>query len=172
MLSESARMTTAREASYRIPYPNSKPRAVKIVALDRPSAAIVNDISKHAWHGATFFTSLSFTAPGAPGDAAGRTLQGWLEDIAGRTMNLVEEVAASDFVVVITTAGEDARSVSVIADACKLHNKSLVGLIVPKPDTRDEDITASLRHLRPYTRMLVVASGSDYVEAMLTALRA
>ena len=36
----------------------------------------------------------------------------------------------------------------------------------------DADVTASLADLRPYARMLVVASGADYIEAMLTALRA
>jgi hypothetical protein len=87
-------------------------------------------------------------------------------------MNLIGEVEASDFVVVITSVGEDARAVSVIADACKLHNKTLVALIVPREGATDADVTASLADLRPYARMLVVASGADYIEAMLTALRA
>ena len=69
-------------------------------------------------------------------------------------------------------AGEDARAVTVIADACNLHNKTLVGLVVPQDGTSDADVTESLNHLRPFTRMLVVASGVDYVEAMLQALRA
>ena len=37
MQTESARMTTAEEARYRINYPNSSPRAVKVVALDPPA---------------------------------------------------------------------------------------------------------------------------------------
>ena len=37
MLSESARMTTAAEARFRIDDPNSKPRADKVIALDPPS---------------------------------------------------------------------------------------------------------------------------------------
>ena len=41
MQTESARMTTAEEARYRINYPNSSPRAVKVVALDPPSEAAV-----------------------------------------------------------------------------------------------------------------------------------
>ena len=34
MDSESARMSSAAEARYRIDYPNSKPRVIKVVALD------------------------------------------------------------------------------------------------------------------------------------------
>ena len=87
-------------------------------------------------------------------------------------MELVAEVEASDFVVVLTAAGEDARAISIIADACHLHNKSLVGLVVPRDGASEDAVNASLSHLRPYTRMLVVANGVDYVEAMLRALRA
>ncbi len=168
MLSESARMTTAHEASFRIQYPNSRERAVKVIALDPVAAKILEPISRGHWHGAAFFTSLNFAAPGAPG----QSLEAWLQDVAGHTMNLIAEVAASDFVVVITSSGEDARAVSLIADACKLHNKTLVALIVPRDGATDDDVSASLKDLRPYARMLVVASGADYIEAMLTALRA
>jgi hypothetical protein len=168
MRSESARMASAHEASFRIPYPNSRERAVKIIALDPIAAKILEPISHEHWHGAAFFTSLNFAAPSRPG----QDLEAWLNDVAGHALNLVAEVAASDFVIVITSVGEDARAVSVIADACKLHNKTMVGMIVPREGASEDDISASLKDLRPYTRMLVVGSGVDYIEAMLTALRA
>jgi len=172
MLSESARVTTAHEASYRIQYPNSKRRSVKIIALDNSSARIVYDIAREHWNGAMFFTSLSFSAAGSPGDSEGTTLHAWLGDLAGRTMELVGEVATSDFVVVIASAGSDAQSVSVVADACALHNKSLLALVVPGKNTTEADVAKSLGYLRPFAKMLVVASDADYVTAMLTALRA
>ena len=172
MLSESARMSSAQELAYRIQYPNSKPREVKVIAVDKVSARIVDEVSRMKWNGAAFFTSLSFAAKGSPSETSGEGLQAWLSDLAGRTMDLVTEVEHSDFVVVITAAGEDARSISVIADACHLHNKSLLGLVVPQEGTSEEQVSESLHHLRPYTRMLVVASGVDYIEAMLMALRA
>ena len=46
MISESARMTTAEEARFRIDYPNSKPRAVKVVALDRAERAVVKRLAE------------------------------------------------------------------------------------------------------------------------------
>jgi hypothetical protein len=57
MQTESARMTTAEEARYRINYPNSSPRAVKVVALDQPSEAVVKRVAQAAWQRATFFTA-------------------------------------------------------------------------------------------------------------------
>ena len=171
-MSESARVTTAHEAAYRIPYANSKPRAIKVIALDPVSAAFIDEVSHLSWQGATFFTSLSFTGAAAPGGEGGTSLQAWLKDLAGRTLDLVTEVENSDFIVVISAAGEDAQAASVIAEVCALHHKSLVALVIPKPGATEEDVTASLRSLRPYARMLVNAKGRDYVEAMLTALRA
>ena len=39
MHSESARMSSAAEAKFRIDQPNSQPRAVKVIALDAPERA-------------------------------------------------------------------------------------------------------------------------------------
>ena len=171
MQSESARVTTAQEARYRIQYPNSKTRAVKIIALDAPSAQIIDELAKQPWSGATFFRALSFSAESTPG-RAGEGLSSWLNDLAGRTLDLVGEVASSDFIVVGSAAGEDARAVSVIADACTAHHKTLVALVVPREGATDADVTASMGHLRPFARMLVIAHDADYIAAMLTALRA
>ena len=43
MQSESARMSSAAEARYRIDAPNSKPRSVKVIALDTPSERVIKE---------------------------------------------------------------------------------------------------------------------------------
>jgi hypothetical protein len=60
MDSESARMSSAAEARFRVDYPNSKPRVVKVVALDTPSERVVKRVAQRAWQRATFFTSIKF----------------------------------------------------------------------------------------------------------------
>lgn len=171
MQSESARVTTAQESRFRVQYPNSKKRSVKVIALDPPSAGIIDELAKKDWNGATFFRALSFASDAEPGKTdAG--LSAWLNDLAGRALDLVSEVEASDFIVVVSAAGEDARSISVIADACTAHHKTLLALVVPREGASDADVTASMGHLRPYARMLVIAHDADYITAMLTALRA
>ncbi len=171
MQSESARVTTAQEAKYRVQYPNSKKRAVKVIALDPASAGIIDELAKKDWNGATFFRALSFTSKNEPGKTdAG--MSAWLNDLAGRALDLVGEVATADFIVVVSAAGEDARSVSVISEACNAHHKTMVALVVPRDGASDEDVSASMSHLRPFARMLVIAHDTDYITAMLTALRA
>jgi hypothetical protein len=166
-LSESARATTKAESRYRVPYPNSKRRDVKVIALDKPSIAIIDSLSKRQWNGAQFFSATPAVKDGGDG-----SLKAWLNDLAGHTLDLVEEVAHSDFVVVLTRAGEDAQAVSVIAEICEIHHKTLIALVVPADNDDDAAIAASLKYLRPYARMLVVTQGPEYVESMLEALRA
>ena len=166
LLSESARVTTAHEARFRIQYPNSRPRAVKIIALDAASARLVDDVAQLPWNGAAFFKSLSFEA------AQGANVTAWLNDLAGHTSDLASEVAQADCVVVIAGAGEDVQSIPLIAELCNEHHKTLVALIVPQDGADDASVDVSLKALRPYAKMLVIAHGRDYVEAMLTALRA
>jgi len=171
MESESVRMTTAKEAAFRIPYPNSLQRAAKVIALDPVAAGIVDVVSKKPWNGARFFSSLSFETGRKP-DGTSKGVEAWLNDLAGRAMDLYQEVAEADYVVVITAAGEDARAARLVGDACRAHNKSLTGLIVPQQGAGEDEVNKSLEFLRPNTRMLVVASGIDYAESMLIALRA
>ena len=68
MDSESARMSSAAEARYRIDYPNSKPRVIKVVALDAASEHVVKRVAERQWQRATFFTSIKFE--GAPTEQA------------------------------------------------------------------------------------------------------
>src|ERR1700738_1229327 len=58
MESESARMSSAAEARFRIDYPNSEARVVKVVALDEVSERAVKRVAASPWQRANFFTAL------------------------------------------------------------------------------------------------------------------
>jgi hypothetical protein len=167
MQSENARMATAAEARYRIDAPNSKPKRVKVIALDRPSEAIVKDLARKTWNGATFFTASSFVPT-----SGSFSMQGWLSDLAGRTKSLVDEVDTSDLVVMVATAGENAQAAALIGEACSLKRITTTGLILGAPSASDEMLSKTLSQLRPWSLMLVIASSVDYIEDMLIALRA
>src|ERR1700709_788358 len=116
MQSESARMSSAAEARFRIDAPNSKPRAVKVIALDHPSERVVKEMAQRTWNGATFFTASAFGS--AP--SAGESVSGWLRGIAGRTKNLMEELDSAALVVMIAAAAESAQAASIIGEACSV----------------------------------------------------
>jgi len=211
MDSESARMSSAAEARYRIDYPNSKPRVVKVVALDAASEHVVKHVAERQWQRAAFFTSIKFdgapTGADEPGsgressarlrassDARGvRTMelprwpltplasaaggegskmQAWLSDLAGRTKALVEEVASADLVVMVSSAGTSAQAAAVIGEACAARKVMTMALIIGSEERSNDELSKTLATLRPYASMLVIASGDEYIEEMLSALRA
>ena len=168
MTSESARMSSAAEARFRINAPNSQPRTVKVIALDQPSERVVKELARGRWNRAAFFTASAFG--GAP--RKGESLSGWLSDLAGRTKNLVEEIASADLVVMVATAGESAQAASLIGEACSLKRVMTTALILGGSESSDEALSKTLAQLRPWALMLVIASAEEYIEDMLTALRA
>jgi hypothetical protein len=170
MLSESARMTTAEEAKFRINAPNSKPRAIKVIALDKRSEDVVKKLAEGHWNKASFFASVHFESP--PQAGADWSMKAWLNDIAGRTSKLVDEINTADLVVMVASAGEKAEAASVIGEAAALKRVQTTALILDRKSASDDALSNTLLHLRPYASMLVVADDDDYIESMLTALRA
>jgi hypothetical protein len=168
MQSESARMASAAEARYRIDAPNSRPRAVKVIALDHPSERVVQALARQSWNSASFFTASAF------GDAPrqGESFAGWLSDLAGRTKNLIEEVNGADLVVMVSTAGENAGAASIIGEACSLKRVMTTALVLGGTSIPDDVLSKTLSQLRPWALMLVIASAEEYIADMLTALRA
>jgi hypothetical protein len=170
MLSESARMASAAEARFRIDAPNSKPRAIKIIALDAPAERVVKRLAQAKWNQASFFTASAFS--GAPAKGKDFSMTGWLSDVAGRTKNLIDEVASADLVVMVATAGENASAATIIGEAASAKRINTTGLIIGAGGVSDEALSKTLGQLRPWSLMLVIASADDYIEDMLVALRA
>jgi hypothetical protein len=170
MDSESARMSSAAEAKFRIDAPNSQPRAVKVIALDGPSERIVKELAGSQWQRASFLTASSFAA--APRQGERFSVGGWLNDLAGRTKSLVDEVDTADLVVMVATAGENAAAAALIGEACNLKHVMTTALILGSASSSDETLSKMLAQLRPHVMMLVISSADEYIKDMLTALRA
>jgi hypothetical protein len=170
MDSESARMSSAAEARFRIDYPNSQPRAVKVIALDAASERVIKRAAERPWQRASFFASLKFD--GTPRGGEGWSIKAWLSDLAGRTKALVEEVAAADLVVMVSSAGTCAQAAAVIGEACSVRKVMTMALIIGSEERSDEELSKTLATLRPHAQMLVIANGDEYIEEMLAALRA
>ncbi|HEY2532631.1 MAG TPA: hypothetical protein VGJ20_32655 [Xanthobacteraceae bacterium] len=170
MQSESARMSSAAEAKFRINSPNSQPRAVKVIALDAVSERIVKELAQSPWQRATFLTASAFST--APRREERFSMGGWLNDLAGRTKDLMDEVNGADLVVMVATAGEDAAAAAIIGDACNVKRVMTTALILGSAASSDETLSKMLAQLRPHVMMLVISSADEYINDMLTALRA
>jgi len=170
MLSESARVTTAAEARFRIAAPSSQPRNIKIIALDASSERVVKHLASREWNRATFLTASAFDA--APHDGKPFSMQGWLKDLAGRAKDLVDEIDTADLVVMIAASGQNAHAASIVAEAASAKHVMTTALVLGSEATSDEALSKSLAQLRPHVMMLVISNADEYIEDMLTALRA
>jgi hypothetical protein len=148
MLSESARMSSAAEAAFRVQAPNSRPRAVKVVALDTPGEDVVRRLAAGSWKQAAFFTAATFTR------------------------NLEDEVAAADLVVMVAGPGGHAETAAQIGRACSDRRIMTTGLVVGAKTASEEALSRTLSQLRPWSLMVVIADADTYIEDMLAALRA
>jgi hypothetical protein len=72
----------------------------------------------------------------------------------------------------VATAGQDAQAAALIGEACSLKRVSTTSLILSGPSVTDDMLSKTLAQLRPWSLMLVIAEGEDYVADMLRALRA
>src|ERR1700689_2085856 len=170
MQSESARMSAAAEAKFRIDKPNSQPRAVKVIALDTRSERIVKELAQSQWQRASFLHPPA--SSGAPRKGEPFSMGGWLNDLAGRPKDLVDEVNSADLVVMVATAGESAAAAAIIGEACNVKHVMTTALILGGASTSDGALSKMLAQLRPHVMMLVISSADEYIKDMLTALRA
>ena len=158
---ESARMSTAREARFRIDQPNSRPRATRIIALDRASANAMMALDEAATSGARFLVCL---------DAEGRS-DAALVGRDGSKVRVADALAGADAVVLVATAGESADAALWIGPECVARRIMTTGVILASPGS-EADCSVALKNLRRYAAMLVVTTDVEYLADMLHALRA
>ena len=154
MLSESAHI---KEARFRVQAPNSLPRAITVIALDAAGEAVVRRLADSNWTHATFLTALS------PDMAC---------DLAGQTRSIRDEVDAADLVVLVAGPGGRAHSASMVGQACSIRCVMTTGCVVGAGSAPESDVSLTLAQLRPWSLMVVIAKDDEYIDAMMTALRA
>ena len=171
MLSQCARATTAKEAAFRVQYPNSARRAVKLVALDDKSVPIVERLLRaDPCRTALLPPQPDMQAGGGSSRTVG-SIKAALSEFASRAKALIAGIDPTDLIVLVAVAGEDGQLAILIGEACRARGVPVTAIILDPGPTSNEALAASLARLRPYTSMLVVARGDEYIEDMLSALR-
>ncbi len=158
MQSESSRVTTAREAAFRSHYRQSTGRLASLIALDLASQALVAE-AVAMLPDRRRAVSLPMVAESAD----------WIADLHRSAQALLDDASRADLVVLLAHAGADCQAGALFGEACRLHGVPVTAIIIASADA---EIASSLAQLRPISTMVVVASAADYVEDMLTALRA
>jgi hypothetical protein len=146
MLSESARMSSAAEARFRIQAPPPTARAVAVIPLDLASEHLVASLAESAWKGVTFLSALAAT-------------------------DRLKDIEAADLVVMVSTVGADASAAATIGEACSRRRIPTATCVVRGASASEAALSSTLAQVRPWSLMVVIASDHDYVEDLLRSFR-
>ena len=169
MVSESARMNSAAEARFRVTAPDSAPRATKVIALDAAGDAVVRRLARSRWQCASFLTFERLEADDPGGSPA---QQNALHDLAGRPTTVPDAVDSADLVVLVAGPGGHAHAASLVGEACSRRRVMTMGFVVGAGSAPDSALSKTLAQVRPWSLMVVVADSDEYIDDMMTALRA
>jgi hypothetical protein len=84
---------------------------------------------------------------------------------------LVADVADTDLVVMIVSAGRDAQAAAVIGEACSARRVMTHTAVMRAEHATDEALARTLAQVRPWSLMIVVADEDDYVDDILKSFR-
>jgi len=166
MLGGCTRAASRAEAAFRVEYPNSLTRTSRIFALDARAAEAMYAITEDPWNNAHFLT----VSAGPVGHHTAATDLP-LSHPDGTRADLLDEVDGADVVVLLAASGDSEGAAGVIARECSSRGITCAGLALARGQIPAE-IDRVVNAMRPFTRVLVVASDDDYIPAMLTGLRA
>ena len=79
--------------------------------------------------------------------------------------------AGADFVVMVTSAGADARAAATIGEACSRRRITTATVVVRGASATDEMLSKTLAQVRPWSLMVVVAGDESYLDDLLKSFR-
>jgi hypothetical protein len=167
--SESAIMTSAEQARFRINRSNSRPRTTCVIALDARGIAVLAALKDRPWNGAQFLRYAGVRR--ASEHLPSLLIDAILQDGAGNKLSLMKALTGVDIVIMLTATDAAAEAAEIIGNACAERGIAATGLVLVSAEGA-EALGRIVAVMRPHTTMLVVSSGEDYVGEMLSALRA
>jgi hypothetical protein len=83
----------------------------------------------------------------------------------------VAGVATADLVVMVVPAGVDAQAAATIGRACSDRRVMTTAIVVRSASTTEDDLSTTLRAVRPWSLMVVVAGDEAYVADIVASFR-
>jgi hypothetical protein len=80
-------------------------------------------------------------------------------------------VAAADLVVMVTSAGADARAAAIVGEVCSDRRITTAAMVVRGPSATDEMLSKTLAQVRPWSLMVVVVDDESYLDDLLKSFR-
>jgi hypothetical protein len=85
--------------------------------------------------------------------------------------SLIDAIPSADLIVMVVSAGGDARAAARIGKVCSDHGVMTTSIVIRAASTTDEALSKTLAQVRPWSLMVVVASDEAYVDDILRSFR-
>ncbi|MEO5700103.1 MAG: hypothetical protein ABIS17_17105 [Casimicrobiaceae bacterium] len=154
----------AADTRHRIPYPNSRPRAIKVIGLGEGGSHIADAVAEQSMRHVQ-----AIGAGGARGNPAGS--EGMLQAIADEGSEIGRAIRGADMVFVVAREGDNVALVPAIGQMAHDKGVLVTGVLVQQAAGMNTP-NATLDALRAACDMLVMVSDAEYVTEMLGALGA
>lgn len=163
-------MSESRAASdtrHRISYPNSRPRAIKLIGLGDGGGRIAQAI---AGRGLQYVEAIAAGGGRSGGGSSDST--GMLQAMADEGSEIGRAIREADMVFVVAHDGDNVSLAPAIGQMAHEKGVLVTGMLIQEHDVGSHVPDGTLNALRSASDMLVMVSDAEYVAEMLGALGA
>lgn len=153
----------AADTRYRIPYPNSKPRAIKLIGLGEGGSRIAQQVAE---------TGMRHVQAIAAGSARGGSSESMLQTIADENGEIGRAIRGADMVFVVARDGDNVALAPAVGQMAHEKGVLVTGILIHEDTAAGPVPDGTLHALRSAADMLVMVSDMEYVQEMLGALGA
>lgn len=153
----------AADTRYRIPYPNSKPRAIKLIGLGEGGSRIAQMVAEG---------DMRHVQSIAAGGARAGSSDTMLQAMADEGSEIGRAIRGADMVFVVARDGDNVALAPAIGQMAHEKGVLVTGILIHEENTGAPVPDGTLHALRSASDMLVMVSDTGYVQEMLSALGA
>ena len=153
----------AASTHFRVHYPNSRPRRIKIIGLGVGGDRIAQAIRQRGLAD----VEIIITGDDVK-NHAGAVVKGITDDVAGLHRHLQE----AEIIFMVAVSGDEVTFAHAVSRVIRELGKQVTGVLIEAQSGHSANAAATLESLRACVDMLVIGSDETYLEEMLGELGA
>lgn len=157
----------ACDTRHRVSYPNSRPRAIKLIGLGEGGGRIAESIAARGLRHVE-----AIAAGGSRGSAVSAGSTDRLQAIAAEGSEIGRAIREADMVFVVAQDGDNVALAPAIGQMAHGKGVLVTGMLIQERDAGSHVPDSTLNALRSASDMLVMVTDTEYVAEMLGALGA
>ena len=153
----------AASTQFRVQYPNSRPRHIKIIGLGDEGGRIAQAIGQRDMANVDII---------ANGDYVKNHTEAVVQGITGDVRELLHQLQDADIIFMIAVSGEQIEFARVVSRVARELGKLVTAVLIEPHGVTSVKGAATLDILRACADMLVIGSDESYLDEMLNELGA